>query len=181
MSENECIICFETFKKEENQYVCRNDCFFNNKSECHICNQCLNTWVSYDEEATIFKCPICTQRKLRDSKKKCEYQCSCSIGCDNVIYPEGIIFYKNERFRSNCRYIVSLLSFLLFLEVLGFALTNAWLWFIEYDNEEYTEKVRDGKWLEPSFYLITCPFASLMFFVILASCMGFIKCLDNIC
>ena len=182
MSKNECIICFETFTKETCNYVCRNDCFFNNKTECHICNKCLDTWVSYDVEETVFKCPICAQRKLKDNNEhKCEYHCSCNIGCNNIIVPEGIFFYRNERFRENCRHMLLFISFFLFLGILGFALTNAWFRAIKYDHTEYTEQIRNKKWSEPSYYLVTCPFASISFFTIICACVGFARCLENVC
>jgi len=176
----DCIICFEPCDKKPNNYTCKNDCFFND-SECCICDTCLDTWISYDEESAISKCPICAQHKLKDKNKKCEYHCSFNIGCHNIIYPEGVIFYKSERTRQTCRYILDLFTFILFLEVMGFILTNIWFWIVKYEQDEFNNEVKRGKWLEPSYYLITCPFASLLFLVSLVMCISIGKCLDNIC
>ena len=180
MTENKCIICFEICDDKKTNYECKNNCFFN-ESNCYICSQCLDTWISYDEEAIIFKCPICAHRKLKDKNKKCVYHCSCNIGCNNIIYPDGIIFYRSGRIRETCRYILVLITFVLFLEIIGFILTNLWFWTIKYDNNEYNNKIRNGKWLEPSYYLIDCPFTTLILILIVFTCGMICKCLDNIC
>jgi len=64
----DCIICFEPCEKKPNNYTCKNDCFFNDP-ECCICDKCLRTWISYDEETILIKCPICAQHKLKDKNK----------------------------------------------------------------------------------------------------------------
>ena len=64
---------------------------------------------------------------------------------------------------------------------MGFILTNIWFWIVKYEQDEFNSEVKEGKWLEPSYYLITCPFASLLFLVSLVTCISIGKCLDNIC
>ena len=66
---NICNICYEHNITTNIQYICDSKCFFNNKLNCIICDECITNWIkTYKkiiDNKTIFKCPICNKWGLK--------------------------------------------------------------------------------------------------------------------
>lgn len=208
--DNICNICYEHDVTYNINYICDSKCFVNNKNNLIICDKCIFNWIKKNSKNVnnnkIYKCLICSKFTFKiindiesfnqetkiinineeelellniqeiETPNNC---CILNIECNFI----SCLKYYFYRYIHNHKVFLSIITYLLFVSIVGFLISSLWMFLFDYDLDttKFKEKVINKDWSNPLYYFGLCPLYGNIFFIIILLVLMCFKCLDNIC